>query len=106
MKVCAPRCNNIQGNPSYKLDTQVAPIHWSDKTVKIGYQGRYIQLTITKLQSQVRLVYDTPVYPHGNGPPAITDQITDQNTPYCDELRDAVSNDIRLLAVIRCSGKE
>ena len=32
-------------------------------------------------------------------PPAITDQITDQNTPYCDELRYAVSNDIRMLAV-------
>ena len=30
-----------------------------------------------------------------------TDQITDQNTPYCDELRYAVSNDIRVLAVIQ-----
>mgnify|MGYP006453321873 CR=1 FL=1 len=28
----------------------------------------------------------------------ITDQITDQNTPYCGELRYAVSNDIRELA--------
>ena len=35
----------------------------------------------------------------GTGPPAITDQITEQNTPYCDELRYAVSNDIRMLAV-------
>ena len=43
--------------------------------------------------------YSTPVYPHGTGHPAITDQITDQNTPYCDELSHAVSNDIRMLAV-------
>ena len=42
----------------------------------------------------------------GTGPPAITDQITDQNTPYCDELRYAVSNDIRMLAVTQRSGKE
>ena len=39
-------------------------------------------------------------------PSAITDQITDQNTPYCDELRYAVSNDIRMLAVTQRSGKE
>jgi len=32
-------------------------------------------------------------------PQPITDQITDQKTPYCDELRYAVSNDIRKLAV-------
>ena len=32
-------------------------------------------------------------------PQPITDQITDQNTPYCDELSHAVSNDIRMLAV-------
>ena len=44
-----------------------------------------------KLQSQVMAEYSTPVYPHGTGPPAITDQITDQNTPYCDELRYPVS---------------
>ena len=50
--------------------------------------------------------YSNPVYPHGTGPLAITDQITDQNTPYCDELRCAVSNDIRMLAVIQRSGKE
>ena len=31
---------------------------------------------------------------------SITDQITDQNTPYCDELGDGVSNNIRVLAVI------
>ena len=58
--------------------------------------------TILEPQSQVMAEYSTPVYPHGTGPPAITDQITDQNTPYCDELRYAVSNDIRMLAVIRC----
>ena len=63
-------------------------------------------MTIAITQSQVRLVYDTPVYPHGTGPPAITDQITDQNTPYCDKLRYAVSNDIRMLAVTQRSGKE
>ena len=42
----------------------------------------------------------------GTGPPAITDQITDQNTPYCDELGYAVSNDIRMLAVIQRRDKE
>ena len=55
--------------------------------------------TILEPQSQVMAEYSTPVYPHGTGPPAITDQITDQKTPYCDELRYAVSNDIRKLAV-------
>ena len=39
-------------------------------------------------------------------PQAITDQITDQNTPYCSELRYAVSNDIRMLDVIRFSVRE
>jgi hypothetical protein len=29
----------------------------------------------------------------------LSSQITDQKTPYCDELRDAVSNNIRMLAV-------
>ena len=50
--------------------------------------------------------YSTPVYPHGTGPPAITDQITDQKTPYCDELRYAVSNDIRMLAATQRSSRE
>ena len=50
--------------------------------------------------------YSTPVYPHGTGPPAITDQITDQNTPYCSELRYAVSNDIRVLAVTQRRDRE
>ena len=36
----------------------------------------------------------------------ITDQITDQKTPYCGELEYAVCNDIRVLAVIRCSRGE
>ena len=48
----------------------------------------------------------TPVYPHGTGPQSIADQITDQNTPYCDELRYAVSNDIRMLAVIQRRDRE
>jgi len=39
-------------------------------------------------------------------PQPITDQITDQNTPYCDELRYAVSNDIRMLAVTQRRDKE
>ena len=34
-------------------------------------------------------------------PQAITDQITDQKTPYCDELRYAVPNKNRMLAVIQ-----
>ena len=38
--------------------------------------------------------------------PTITDQITDQYAPYCDELGYAVCNDIRVLAVIRCSSRE
>ena len=78
------------------------PTHWSDKTVKIGYSCRYTQLTITKLQSQVRLVYDTRVYPHGTRPHAITDQITDHYAPYCDDLGYSAIDDIRVLAVIRC----
>ena len=36
----------------------------------------------------------------------ITDQITDQKTPYCGELAYAVCNDIRVLAVIRCIDRE
>ena len=39
-------------------------------------------------------------------PQPITDQITDQKTPYCDELEYAVSNDIRMLAVIQRRDKE
>ena len=39
-------------------------------------------------------------------PQPITDQITDQKTPYCDELGYAVCNDIRVLAVIRCIDRE
>ena len=62
--------------------------------------------TVLEPQSQVMAEYNTPVYPHGTGPPAITDQITDQNTPYCDELRYAVSNDIRVLAVAQRSSRE
>ena len=72
------------------------PTQWSDKTVKIGCSCRYTQLTITKLQSQVRFIYDARVYPHGTRPQAITDQITDQKTHYCDELSYALSNDIRM----------
>ena len=34
-------------------------------------------------------------------PQSITDQITDQNTPYCSELGYAVSNETRMLEVIR-----
>ena len=33
----------------------------------------------------------------GISPKCITNKITDQNMPYCDELRYAVSNDIRML---------
>ena len=36
----------------------------------------------------------------------ITDQITDQKTPYCGELAYAVCNDVRVLAVIRCRCRE
>ena len=36
----------------------------------------------------------------------ITDQITDQDTPYCDELSYAVCNKIRVLAQIRCTCTE
>ena len=34
-------------------------------------------------------------------PQSITDQITDQYAPYCDELGYAVSNETRVLDVIR-----
>jgi len=34
-------------------------------------------------------------------PQSITDQITDQNTPYCSELGYGAINDIRMLEVIR-----
>ena len=36
----------------------------------------------------------------------ITDQITDQDTPYCDELSYAVCNKIRVLAQIHCLSRE
>lgn len=39
-------------------------------------------------------------------PQAITDQITDQKTPYCSELRYAVFNEIRMLDVIQRRVKE
>ena len=64
------------------------------------------KLTIAKPQSQVMAEYSTPVYPHGTGPPAITDQITDQKTPYCGELEYAVSNKNRMLAVIQRRDRE
>ena len=58
-------------------------------------------------QSQVRLVYAIPGAALGTCPnTTITDQITDQNTPYCGELAYAVCNDIRVLAVIRCIDRE
>ena len=34
----------------------------------------------------------------GVSPKGITDQITDQNTPYCYELETTAINDIRVLA--------
>ena len=46
--------------------------------------------------------HSTPVYPHGTGPQAITDQIT----PYCDELRYALSNAVRVLEVTQRRAKE
>ena len=51
-------------------------------------------------------MYDIPHTPVALAPQPITDQITDQNTPYCDELGYAVCNDIRVLAVIRCMHRE
>ena len=57
------------------------------------------------ISGQVHLRY--PSVGLGTCPqPIITDQITDQNTPYCGELAYAVCNDIRVLAVIRCSSRE
>ena len=54
--------------------------------------------------------HSTPVYPHGTGPQAITDQITpycdEQITPYCDELRYALSNAVRVLEVTQRRAKE
>ena len=41
-----------------------------------------------------------------HAPPSITDHITDQNTPYCDELGDAVYNENRVLAVTWCRYRE
>ncbi len=60
------------------------------------------EITIGALLREVAMAHPDVEAPHCIGPPAITDQITDRNTPYCDELRYAVSNDIRMLAVIRC----
>ena len=39
-------------------------------------------------------------------PQYITDQITDQNTPYCSELGDGVSNINRVLEVTWCRYRE
>ena len=37
----------------------------------------------------------------GISPKGITDQITDQNTPYCYELGTTAINEIRVLAVVQ-----
>ena len=51
-------------------------------------------------------MYDIPVDPMALVPHSITDQITDQKTPYCDELKYAVSNKNRMLAVIQRRDRE
>ena len=51
-------------------------------------------------------MYNTPAYPPGTRPQSVTDQITDQKTPYCDELEYAVSNKNRMLAVIQRRDRE
>ena len=62
---------------------------------------------VLKFQSQVRAIYGIP---RGWGgtctPQSITDHITDQKTPYCDELRYTVSNDIRMLEENQRRAKE
>ena len=42
----------------------------------------------------------------GISPKGITDQITDQNTPYCYELATTAINDIRVLAAVRRTDTE
>ena len=42
----------------------------------------------------------------GISPKGITDQITDQNTPYCYELATTAINKIRVLDVIRRRARE
>ena len=51
-------------------------------------------------------MYNTPAYPRGTRPQSVTDQITDQKTPYCYELEYAVSNKNRMLAVIQRRDRE
>jgi len=51
-------------------------------------------------------MYGIPHTPVALAPQPITDQITDQNTPYCGELDYAVCNENRVLAVIRCIDRE
>ena len=74
-----------------------------DKTVKPHLSALYCSKTPISGQARVRY----PPYPPWHlYPQPITDQITDQNTPYCGELDYAVCNDIRVLAVIRCCSEE
>ena len=42
----------------------------------------------------------------GISPKWITDQITDQNTPYCYELATTAINEIRVLAVVQRKHQE
>ena len=51
-------------------------------------------------------MYGIPHTPVAHAHQPITDQITDQKTPYCDELGYAVCDENRVLAVIRCIRKE
>ena len=42
----------------------------------------------------------------GSRPGSVTDHITDQKTPYCDELEYTATNSIRMLAVTQRRDKE
>ena len=82
----------------------ILPHRWNRQTPMKQPDTSRWQLLILNLRSGL---YTTPGYRGGGtGPLAITDQITDQKTPYCDELEYGISNDVSMLAVIQRKVKE
>jgi hypothetical protein len=69
-----------------------APTGSSPRTIKT------VNLTITKPQSRVRLIYGIPRGWGGTCRGQTVDQITDHSTPYCNEPSAAVTNKTWVLA--------
>ena len=73
-----------------------------EKLSTVLFETHSAKLTLPKTQSRVRHIYGNPIGGYdtrgGISPKLITDQITDQNMPYCYELGTTAINEIRVLA--------